>query len=78
MLFGLAIEKSNIDANRVAWLRNGFFPDTNQKQGRRFVRRKSESGATCSACNLNVSQMPFILSYERAGIVKFRIYHTSG
>ena len=38
-----------------------FFPKTNQKQGRRFVRCKSETGATCSAYILNESQLAFIL-----------------
>ena len=65
MLFGLAIEKSNIEADLMQIELPGSeidFVQTHQTQGRPIVRRKSETGATCSACNLKVSQLPFILS----------------
>ena len=67
MLFALAIEKSNIEADLMQIELPGSEIDfagtqIRHRGKRRFVRCKSETGATCSAYNLNVSQLPFILS----------------
>ena len=51
MLFGLAIEKSNIEADLIQIELPGSVLI--------LSGHKSETGATCSAYNLNVSQLPF-------------------
>ena len=57
MLFGLAIEKSNIEADLMLIEWPGSEVDfartkIRHRGKRRFVRCKSETGATCSAYNL--------------------------
>ena len=76
MLFGIAIKKSNIEADLMQIELPGSEIDLVQtrittRSERRFVTRKSETGATCSAYNLNIMQLlKFILSWAWGDVMK--------